>query len=130
MTGYLLDVNLLIALAWPNHAQHEKAQHWFRREQGNGWGTCLLTQTAFIRISSHETLEFHVSPQEAFQKLLKIVALPNHRFLPEPENGYAHPSFSETMANTLTHRSVTDGYLATLASIRDHKLATLDRQLV
>ena len=25
MKGYLLDVNVLIALLWPSHAQHERA---------------------------------------------------------------------------------------------------------
>ena len=33
------------------------------------------------------------------------------------------------MPNTLTHHFVTDGYLATLASIHGGKLATFDRQL-
>ena len=29
MSAHLLDVNVLIALAWPSHAHHEAAHHWF-----------------------------------------------------------------------------------------------------
>jgi predicted nucleic acid-binding protein len=29
----LLDVNVLIALAWPNHVHHGIARNWFRKQR-------------------------------------------------------------------------------------------------
>jgi uncharacterized protein len=129
MKGCLLDANLLLALAWPNHTQHGRAQAWFQREQANGWGTCTVTQLAFIRVSSNAALPYHVSPQAALQKLTEIIALPDHHFWPEPALGYEDAAFAKTMPDTLTHNFVTDGYLVTLAVRHDAKLATLDQQL-
>jgi uncharacterized protein len=33
----LLDVNVVVALAWPNHIYHEAAHRWFRRNAASGW---------------------------------------------------------------------------------------------
>jgi toxin-antitoxin system PIN domain toxin len=129
MKGYLLDVNLLIALAWPNHPQHGAAHRWFGREHSTGWGTCTVTQIGFVRVSSHPAMEHHVSTQEAWHKLKEIVALPTHSFWEEPPGGCANDAFSKTIPNTLTHGLVTDGYLATVAAVHGGKVATFDRQL-
>ncbi len=51
--GFLLDVNVLIAMAWPTHRAHEKVQEWLARHAREGWATCPLTQTAFVRILSN-----------------------------------------------------------------------------
>lgn len=129
MKGYLLDANVLIALAWPNHTHHDRVQEWFSRERTKGWATCLVTQLAFIRVSSNTSVPYHVAPSIAHRHLLRIINLADHSYWAEPSDGYAHSAFMQTMPNTLTHNFVTDGYLATLASIRGGKLATLDRQL-
>lgn len=130
MKGYLLDVNVLIALAWPNHTEHERVQEWFAKERAKGWATCLVTQLAFVRVSSNATVPQHVSPSVAQRYLSEITALPDHSFWTEPADGYAHRAFGRTMPNTTTHLSVTDGYLATLAMIHGGRLATLDKQLL
>lgn len=130
MKEYLLDVNALVALAWPNHTEHERVQEWFAKERVKGWATCLVTQLAFIRVSSNATVPHHVSPPVAQRYLSEITALPDHVFWTEPALGYAHQAFGRTMPNTTTHLSVTDGYLATLAAIHGGRLATLDRQLL
>lgn len=129
MKGYLLDVNVLIALAWPNHTEHERVQEWFAQERSKGWATCLVTQLAFIRVSSNVAVPHHVSPSVAQRYLGEITSLPDHSYWAEPALGYAHTAFARTMSNTSTHASVTDGYLATLAVIHGGRLATLDKQL-
>lgn len=53
MTAILLDTNVLLALAWPNHQHHGTAQRWFKREAPRGWATCALTQLGFVRLSSN-----------------------------------------------------------------------------
>lgn len=129
MKGYLLDVNLLIALAWPNHPQHSAAHSWFAERQPSGWGTCMVTQLGFVRVSSSPKVDHHVSTQEALQKLLEILAVPGHTFWPEPPDGYANKTFSKTLPDTLTYSQVTDAYLVTVAAFNGGKLATLDRSL-
>lgn len=129
MKGFLLDVNVLLALAWPNHVHHALAHEWFERKAARAWGTCLVTQAAFVRISSHPALGQQVSTPEAFRMLLAIVAQPGHAYWEEPSGGYSHRAFAKTMPTLLTHGLVTDGYLATLATLHDGKLATLDRQV-
>ena len=36
----LLDLNLLIALAWPSHVHHPQAHAWFADRAPSGWATC------------------------------------------------------------------------------------------
>ena len=36
----LLDVNVLMALAWPNHVHHAPARSWFNARRKSGWATC------------------------------------------------------------------------------------------
>jgi len=62
----LLDVNALIALLWPAHAQHAAALRWFRRRGRLGWATCPHTEIGFIRIASNPAFSRDaVSPGEA-----------------------------------------------------------------
>lgn len=129
MKGYLLDVNVLLALAWPNHAQHVAVHAWFAKNRTVGWGTCIVTQLGFVRISSHPSIKHHVSTQEAVHKLSEIVAEPDHSFWSEPPGGLANLGFGQTIPTTLTHSQVTDSYLATVAIVNEGALATLDRDL-
>ena len=48
MKPYLLDTNVLIALAWPNHVHHREAQTWFEKKGAAGFRTCPITQTGFV----------------------------------------------------------------------------------
>ena len=66
MKPYLLDTNVLIALAWPNHIHHQEAQNWFAKKRSAGFRTCPLTQTGFVRISSNSQFTSPaVTPGEA-----------------------------------------------------------------
>src|ERR1700719_2913940 len=51
MAKYLLDTNVLLALAWPSHEFHEAAHSWWTHSRKR-WATCALTELAFIRLSS------------------------------------------------------------------------------
>jgi predicted nucleic acid-binding protein len=51
----LLDVNVLLALAWPNHQFHAAALRELQPRRGR-WATCALTQLGFIRLSSNPAL--------------------------------------------------------------------------
>lgn len=130
MKGYLLDVNVLLALAWPNHIHHPLAHAWFDVHAPKGWATCAVTQLGFVRLSSHPAFtSAHRPPDQARALLAQICALPHHRFWPEPEAALLDPALDPVFAKILTHNHVTDGYLLGLAAGHGGKLATLDDAL-
>jgi uncharacterized protein len=127
MTPYLLDTNVLIALAWPNHVHHLEAQAWFARKASAGFRTCPLTQTGFVRISSNPAFTSQaVTPGEALALLERVVRLPGHDFWPDDLS--LQDAVGEIPALT-GHRQITDAYLLGLAAARGGILATLDRAI-
>ena len=125
MTPYLLDVNVLIALAWPNHVHHGEALRWFETKAVKGFRTCPMTQAGFVRISSNPSFVANPpGPLDAMALLTRITKLPGHDFWPDDL------SLTEAFGPVpvlATHRHVTDGYLLALAAAHDGVLATLDR---
>lgn len=125
MKPYLLDTNVLIALAWPNHVHHGAALQWFQLKAASCFRTCPITQTGFVRISSNPS--FHadvVTPVEALAVLAQILAQPGHGFWPD-DLDLSEPFGRNPLI--ATHRQVTDAYLVGLADAHDGVLATLDR---
>jgi toxin-antitoxin system PIN domain toxin len=128
MTAFLLDVNVLIALAWPGHEAHERVQVWFARNASAGWATCPFTQSAFVRILSNPAFSPHaVSPQDALRGLTISLKHPAHIFWPADVGfGDAVRPFQNRLVG---YKQVTDAYLLGLALLKRGKLATLDESL-
>ena len=125
MKPYLLDVNLLLALAWPSHIHHSRAQQWFARKRRAGFRTCPITQIGFVRISSNPKFSPDaVSPRDALAMLERIAALPEHKFWPADLGVY--DAFAK-LAPIVGHRQTANAYLMGLARSRTGILATLDR---
>lgn len=125
---HLLDVNLLVALAWPNHVHHAAALDWFRRSQAAGWATCPLTESGFVRVSSNSSVMPEArSPREAIHLLRRIVALPHHVFWHD-DVSMASSEFMEDCPLD-GYRQVTDAHLLALARQRGGRLATLDGKM-
>jgi toxin-antitoxin system PIN domain toxin len=124
----LLDVNALIALLWPAHAQHGAALGWFQRRGRLGWATCPHTEIGFVRIASNPAFSRDaVSPGEAAALLRANTSLSRHVFWPEedpPSGGLA--AFGPALQG---HQQVTDAYLLLLAAKKEGRLATFDRGL-
>ncbi len=128
MKAYLLDLNVLIALAWPNHIHHESAHAWFREHQQEGWATCPLTQAGFIRVSSNPAMKVsQVTPLEALIVLGQITRVAKHEFWPAalPLSSEHYPA-----EKVRGHRQVTDAYLLALCRHFGGKLATFDSGLL
>jgi hypothetical protein len=122
----LLDVNLLVALAWPNHVHHLVAHRWFSRHARRGWATCSIVELGFIRVSSNaRALPAAVSPQEAMALLQRITALPRHHFWPDDVRFAESPHVARS--RVVGHQQVTDAHLVALAIRHGGCLATLDR---
>ncbi len=123
--GFLLDVNVLIAMVWPTHRAHGKVQEWLARHARDGWATCPLTQTAFVRILSNPAFSLHaLTPSDAAILLGANLGHPAHRFWTD-DIGFVQAL--EPFAPRLTgHQQVTDAYLLGLAIQKKGKLVTMD----
>ena len=124
----LLDVNVLLALAWPNHQFHAAALRALYSRRGR-WATCALTQLGFIRLSSNPVaIPTAKGPAEAASLLGAMVADPSHVYLeslPSPVAKDCRGAFGGILGS----RQVTDAYLLTLAR-RNHAIfVTFDTKL-
>jgi uncharacterized protein len=126
VTAFLLDVNLLIALMWPAHEDHDKAQGWFAHNAHQGWATCPFTQAAFVRIVANPAFSPDApSPLEAASLLASNLKHQNHHFwADEITLSEAIEPFSNRLSG---HQQVTDAYLLGLAIHKKGKLVTMDR---
>lgn len=126
MTTYLLDVNLLLALADPGHIHHEVAHLWFADVGSRSWATCPLTENGFVRIASHPRYPNRPGGAGAALAILQqFCSAPGHRFWAE-DVSIRDMLSPETI---ITHAQVTDVFLLGVAVRRGGKLATLDQHL-
>ena len=129
MAVFLLDVNVLVALAWPQHEFHEKVGRWFVRHARTGWATCPFTQAAFVRILSNPAFSADaLAPEHALQVLESNLNAREHHFWPD-----AIPvldAVKDVRRHITGHRQITDAYLLGLAVHHRAKLATLDRGIL
>lgn len=126
MSDALLDVNALLALAWPNHQFHARAQAWFIAEAARGWSTCAVTQLGFIRLSSNpKYTPLAKRPAEALALLEQLIAKRRHRYL-ELAPTLPSPPFRDLATRLIGPNQVTDAFL--LATARHHgvPLVTFD----
>src|SRR5438045_42816 len=124
MAIHLLDVNVLVALAWPRHEHYDAAHNWFRTISSQGWATCPMTQCGFVRLSSNpKILRVTVSPASAIEVLRRMTSQPEHVFWPDDV-----PIHSPHFANKRLqgYRQVTDAYLIAICIERGGVFATFD----
>ncbi len=120
----LLDVNVLMALAHPDHAHRRAAHAWFA--EGRTFATTAITETALVRLSLNPDVTGQtIAPPDALALLAAIRALPNHRFLPDGTS-LAEPVVASAPAGT---KQVTDLHLVDLAAASDALLVTFDARL-
>ena len=121
----LLDVNVLIALAWPNHVHHAAARTWFEERREGGWATCPLTEAGFVRVSCNPAVVRHdITPLDAIAVLNSLVQLESHVFWPLDQSILHLPE--SIGARLQGYRQVTDAVLLATAMQRNGQLATLD----
>lgn len=126
MPGYLLDANVLIALAWPEHSSHGQASRWFASHAREGWATCPMTQVALVRILSNPAFSPRaLTPSGALLVLSRNVEHPGHQFWSDSiQLGKALERMPRAPSG---HQQITDAYLIALAIANRGKLVTLDR---
>jgi len=119
-------VNVLVALAWPNHVHHSRAISWFSDNHGDGWATCPVTETGFVRVSSNSRVIPEArTPGQAIALLREIRRQRGHVFWSDDVS----PATPDAAAfeRVVGYRQVTDAHLLTLAMRKGGRLATFDR---
>jgi toxin-antitoxin system PIN domain toxin len=121
---YLLDVNMLVALAWDDHANHQAAQRWFTDNARLGFATCNVTQSGFLRVS-YKLYSKRFSTAQILSLLDGLTANPDHSFW---QDGPLDTLRSEWGA-IREHNDVTDFNLCLIAERNRGQLATFDRKI-
>lgn len=125
MATALLDVNVLVALAWPNHAHHAAARRWFATHSAQGWATTPITELGFVRISSNKKImPYAAAPGTAIDVLAGLCALAGHEFWTDDAR-LLEPSLEFDALGS--HLQVTDVHLTLLAAKYNGRLVTFDR---
>ncbi len=125
---HLLDANVLLALAWPNHPFHLKSRQWFSRHAARGWATCLLTEAAFIRLSGNPAVvPLPRRPVEAARLLAELAQHGRHEFLTDAK--IRTVPCADIVSGCHGHQQVNDAYLVALARSHKRRLVTFDRRL-
>ena len=120
----LLDVNVLVALSWPNHVHHGAARAWFTAHAPDGWATTPFTEAGFTRVSSLRTaLPMMATPETAIEMLTLLTGQTGHEFWPDDVPLVIG---SEPVGPLQGHRQVTDAHLLALAMSRTGRLLTFD----
>ncbi len=124
----LLDINVLIALAWPNHLHHKEARQWFSANEGAGWATCGVTQSGFIRVSANpQVIPEARTTAEALALLGQMTVRPSHSFWSD-DTDFTESEYVD-IHRVVGHRQVTDAHLLAIALAHGGRLATLDRRI-
>ncbi|MDQ3359469.1 MAG: type II toxin-antitoxin system VapC family toxin [Actinomycetota bacterium] len=122
----LLDVDVLIALAWPNHEGHRVARDWFAANAVAGWATTPVTESGFVRVSSNRhALPTATTPGVALDMLGRLTALDGHIFWPDGVRLVLGGHLDTSVVSG--HRQVTDAHLLALCLENAGTLVTFDR---
>jgi len=122
----LLDVNALVALAWDSHIHHARIREWFAVNAPQGWETCPITESGFVRVSTNpKVLPSPIGVADARHVLAAMRGADGHRFLSDDVSLVA-----DDVPTIVGHRQVTDAHLLTLARRRGVRLVTFDAAIV
>jgi len=117
---YLLDVNVLLALAHVAHPLPPRAKSWFAAQTANtSFASCSITELGFLRVSLQTKLQPNLA--QAKIALSGLLSFPRFTRLADDLSGEHLPAYVRT-AN-----EITDGHLLALAHRHKALLATLDQ---
>jgi len=124
----LLDVNVLVALFFPEHVHHEIAHDWFAEHRHQGWATCPITESGFIRVATQQPTESGlIRATEAAAHLARFCSDQHHHAWSDTVSLTDEKLFAAEFIGS--HRQVTDVYLLGLAKKMKGALLTFDRTI-
>ncbi|MGB0063338.1 MAG: TA system VapC family ribonuclease toxin [Terracidiphilus sp.] len=126
----LLDLNVLIALADPEHIHRQKAERWFLSTGKDDWGVCPLTEAGFIRIATNPAMRPAIIPLQRAIAILQALRMhPGYRYWPITDTESWVAVTARFASRISGHQQVTDAYLLGMAIKEDGVLVTFDRGL-
>lgn len=128
-TEALLDVNVLIASIFQDHAYFTRAAEFV--EKLEHFYTCPTTQGGFLRFATRPWKDKggveqppRLSMAEAHAKLKELTAVDGHVFLPD------NVAFTDLALRSMSgHRQWTDAYLLRLARHHNLRLASFESRM-
>ncbi len=120
---YLLDVNVLVALAHQDHSEHKKVSAWFQSVAliAKEFQTCSITELGFVRISVQAGLSHQVDSAQDTLAGLKASSRVPFVLVPDALGVAEMPKYVKGPAQ------LTDGHLLKLSEVTGAKLVTLDK---
>ena len=123
----LLDVNVLLALFDTDNVFHAKATTWLAANIEDGWASCPMTQTGFVRVLSNPKYPSGASTHQAVQMLAEATTDPHHEFWPD-DVALVGPEVDPTRLSS--HQQITDVYLLALAAAHNGRFVTFDQHVI
>jgi toxin-antitoxin system PIN domain toxin len=120
---YLLDVNVLIALAHTGHVFHAKASNWYLSVApfARGFHTCSITELGFVRVSVATGLQPDILTARHALDALKSSSKIRFELISDDVGAAQFPPFVKKP------QDITDGHLFELARKNSMQLVTFDR---
>lgn len=124
---YLLDVNVVVAWGWADHADHDRVARWIGKVKKRGQDNLLtsaIPQLGFVRVSVQRT-GGQVSPETAGQVLSGMLHSLGavHQFVADNQKAFPWPTWCKVASRT------TEAHLLALAGAHGAELATLDQEI-
>jgi len=134
MATFLPDVNVWIALAVIEHAQHREAIRWFESAPGDTLAFCRVTQMGFLRLltNRHVMKGDELTPRAAWQCLDRVCQAATPIFASEPallETAWRSVTWDLRGDTKAGPNLWTDAYLAAFAQISGFTFVTFDRRV-
>ena len=124
----LLDINVLVALFDADHVHHNLAHDWFADHHEQGWATCPITESGFVRVVSNPKYQPDaVRPAVAADQLRMFCGSRHHRFWPATLSIKDESRFA--LGQARGYAQMRDVYLLGLARDMDGSLVTFDRSI-
>ena len=126
MKRHLADVNVLFALLWPRHENHEAAHSWFSATGGKAWATSALTQLGVLRLLTNPLVtKDTVSAASALALVSKATGHSGHAFWVLDERAVV--GLGSFATRVRGHQQWTDAALLVQAVNHDGVLMTFDK---
>lgn len=122
---FLLDVNFLVALAWDDHLQHDRAQEWFADRPFPGFSTCHVSQSGFVRVSLNTAQTTNVA--DALSMLKSLTSQTDHSFWNDGPVEIDSHIWQALPSGKSGAKAVTDLNLFLIARRHEGKLVTFDQ---
>lgn len=125
MNRHLLDVNVLLALVWPQHECYEAAHAWFAKSGRHAWATNPLTQLGVLRLLTNSAVtQGAVSAGAAIEAVAELTRHEGHEFWPLDRE--ITTCLKASAGKLRGHRQWTDAVLLWHATERGGVLVSFD----